>query len=187
MSPLERLSLPPEFPDPEPLARRAAVAVIFGPDEDLLFIRRAERPGDPWSGDMAFPGGREEPHDPHPRATAVRETFEEVGVDLTGARFLGALTPMVSPVRLPTRTLGIHPYVFRVDAWPPFRFSDEVAAVHHFTLDRILKGEGRDEFVWRGHGAEHVLPCLRLDGTFVWGLTLRVVDDLLERLRAAAP
>ena len=185
MSPLERLNLPESFPDPEPSARRAAVAVIVGPADELLFIRRAERPGDPWSGDMAFPGGREEPHDPLPRATAERETHEEIGLDLSGARFVGALQPLVSPLRTPTRGYAIHPFVFRVDAWPDFRTSGEVAAIHRFGLERWMHGEGRGDFVWRGHGAERTLPCVRLDGTFVWGLTLRVVDDLLERLRAA--
>lgn len=184
MSPLERLNLPASFPDPVPAVRRAAVAVILGPDEELLFIRRAERAGDPWSGDMAFPGGREEPHDPDPRATAVRETHEEIGLDLGDARFLGALTPMVSPLRLPIPGYTIHPYVFRVHGWPDFRTSGEVAAIHRFRLDRLIVGEGRGEFTWRGHGMERQLPCVRLDGTFVWGLTLRVVDDLVERLRA---
>jgi len=185
VSVLERLNLPAAFPDPEAVARRAAVAVVIGPEDELLFIRRAEREGDPWSGDMAFPGGREEPHDPSPRATAERETFEEVGLDLAGARFLGALPPMTTPLRLPTKSFGIHPYVFRLDAWPALRTSEEVAAIHRFGLHRMLAGEGRGEFTWRGHGVERVLPCVRLDGTFVWGLTLRVVDDLLERLRAA--
>ena len=174
------------MPDPEPLRRRAAIAVVAGPEDELLFIKRAERPGDPWSGDMAFPGGREEPHDPHLRATAERETFEEVGLDLTGAAFVGALQPMVSPMRVPTSGFGIHPYVYRVEAWPAFNPSAEVAAIHPLSLEKILAGEGRGEFTWRGYGMERVLPCLRLDGTFVWGLTLRVVDDLVERLRAAA-
>lgn len=185
MSLLERLTLPPAFPDPEPVVRRAAVAVVAGPGDELLFIRRAERVGDPWSGDMAFPGGREEPHDPHPRGTAERETREEVGLDLEGARFLGALTPMASPLRTPGRALTIHPYVFRVDGWPAFIQSEEVAAIHRFELSRFLAGEARGEFTWRGYGLERQLPCVRLDGTFLWGLTLRVVDDLVERLRVA--
>lgn len=185
MSPLERLNLPAAFPDPEPTIRRAAVAVVLGPSDDVLFIRRAERKGDPWSGDMAFPGGGEEPHDPTPRATAMRETREEVGLALDDARFLGALTPMASPVRLPVKGYTIHPYVFRVETWPTFRPSEEVAAIHRFGLDRLLSGEGRGQFTWSGYGLSRELPCVRLDGTFVWGLTLRVVDDLLERLRAA--
>lgn len=185
VSALARLNLPASLPDPEPLSRRAAIAVVVGPDDDLLFIRRAERLGDPWSGDMAFPGGREEPHDANPRATAERETREEVGLDLSGATFVGALQPMASPVRSPRSGMGIHPYVYRVDVWPRFTTSEEVADIHHLALARILAGEGREEFTYRGHGIERVLPCLRLDGTFVWGLTLRVVDDLVERLRAA--
>lgn len=183
VSPLLRLKLPPAYPDPEPVRSRAAVAVIVGPGEELLFIRRAERPGDPWSGDMAFPGGREEPTDPNPRATAERETREEVGLDLADATFLGALTPMTSPLRPPKAGFAIHPYVYRVGAWPTYAPSEEVAAVHHLSLPRILAGEGREEFLYRGYGIERMLPCLRLDGTFVWGLTLRVVDDLAERLR----
>lgn len=185
MSRLSRLILPSAYPDPEPLRSRAAIALVVGPSDDLLFIRRAERTGDPWSGDMAFPGGRAEPVDPHPRATAERETLEEVGLDLAGATFIGALEPMVSPVRLPRRDLGIHPYVYAVGAWPAFTTSEEVAAIHRLDLARILAGEGRETFTYRGHGLETDLPCLRLDGTFVWGLTLRVVDDLVERLRAA--
>ncbi|MDP2311055.1 MAG: CoA pyrophosphatase [Pseudomonadota bacterium] len=185
MSRLLRLNLPPSLPDPEAVRSRAAVAVVVGPGEDILFIRRAERKGDPWSGDMAFPGGREEPIDPHPRATAERETFEEVGVDLSGATFLGALQPMASPLRAPNQGFVIHPFLYRLDAWPSFVTSEEVAAIHHLALPRILAGEGRETFVFRGYGIERELPCLRLDGTFVWGLTLRVVDDLTERLRAA--
>lgn len=185
MSRLLRLNLPPALPDPELARTRAAVALVVGPNDDILFIRRSEREGDPWSGDMALPGGREEPTDLHPRATAERETFEEVGLDLSGAVFLGALEPMATPLRVPTRGFVIHPYLYRLEAWPPFVTSEEVAAIHHLSLARIVSGEGRDTFVFRGYGIEREIPCLRLDGTFVWGITLRVVDDLVDRLRAA--
>ena len=158
------------------------MALIVGPDEQVLFIRRAERAGDPWSGDMAFPGGREEPGDETLRATAIRETFEEIGLALADADFRGALPPLVSPLRLPTRGFGIHPYVFTVPSWPAFQPSEEVAGIHRFALQRLLDGEGRSRFTWQGPGESRELPCVRLDGTFVWGLTLRVVDALLERL-----
>ena len=65
---------------------RASVALIYrGPrerDGELLFIQRARRDGDPWSGDMAFPGGRLEPGDTSSRHIAMRETLEETGLDL---------------------------------------------------------------------------------------------------------
>lgn len=184
MTPFHRLALPPSLPDPAAASRRAAVAVILGPDHDLLFIRRAERPGDPWSGDMAFPGGSEEPGDLDLRATAARETFEEVGLDLRSGLFHGALPPL-APLRLPVKSFNVHPYVFSVDAWPELQTSEEVAAVHRVPLRHLLDGVGRGEFTWSKWGMSRTMPCVRIEGAMVWGLTLRVVDDLLERLRAA--
>ena len=71
---------PREIPFRRMLAR-ASVALIYrrtaGGKTELLFIRRAHRAGDPWSGHMAFPGGRLQPEDPTPRAAAERETLEE--------------------------------------------------------------------------------------------------------------
>ena len=66
-----------------PLLRRAAVAMILrdeGGEAQILMIKRAARDGDPWSGHMAFPGGRMEKEDQSLRETAIRETFEEVGL-----------------------------------------------------------------------------------------------------------
>ena len=71
---------------------RAAVAVVLGPTPEglqLLFIERAQHPDDPWSGHIAFPGGRIEADDPSPRAAAERETLEEVGLDLSNAEYWG--------------------------------------------------------------------------------------------------
>src|ERR1700674_2732148 len=81
----------------EPIERvqreTAAVAVVLRPGpsgEEVLLIKRAEREGDPWSGDVAFPGGRVEPGDKSFREAAAREAFEEVGADLSAnARFVG--------------------------------------------------------------------------------------------------
>ena len=69
----------------EPAHTRAAVAIVVREGTDgpqVLLIRRAEHPGDAWSGHMAFPGGREDPGDESLLATAIRETFEELALDL---------------------------------------------------------------------------------------------------------
>lgn len=68
---------------------RAAIAAIFrqtadGADE-VLFIRRQERDGDPWSGHVAMPGGKQEGADADDEYTAMREAHEEVGLDLSDA------------------------------------------------------------------------------------------------------
>ncbi|HET9512400.1 MAG TPA: NUDIX domain-containing protein, partial [Gemmatimonadales bacterium] len=61
----------------------AAVSLICVRDPDaLLLIRRADRDGDPWSGQLGLPGGRKSPADADLLSTAIRETFEEVGIDL---------------------------------------------------------------------------------------------------------
>lgn len=181
--PLSKLVLPPAPTLPPEVRKRAAVAIVVGPGTEALFIRRAERPGDPWSGDMAFPGGREEAHDPSLRHTAERETHEEVGLDLSAATFVGALGVLVSPLREPSGTFGVVPYVFAVDDFPELRPNAEVASTHLIHLDRIFRGEGRGEFRYRGHGIERDLPCVRIDGTFIWGMTLRMLDSLQEALR----
>ncbi|MFZ5482053.1 MAG: NUDIX hydrolase [Myxococcota bacterium] len=179
---MRALQLPPSYPEPEGVEKRAAVAIVAGPDEHLLFIRRADREGDPWSGHMAFPGGRVDPADASVRAAAERETMEEVGLDLRDAAFVGALTPLRSPLRTPTVDFAVFPFVWRVAAWPAFAPSDEVAAIHTFALARIRAGEGRGTFRYRGYGFDTDLPCLDLDGQRIWGMTLRMLDDLLGRL-----
>lgn len=175
--------------DGEVTTPRAAVAAVFRPGPDLLFIRRAEREGDPWSGHMAFPGGRSAPVDRDVVHTATRETLEEVGLDLEAeGTLLGQLDELATPTRSRRRSpLVVVPYVFSLARNPVLVPNYEVAEVHWFPLDRLLAGEGRGTLVYHYEGAELELPCVRLDGTTIWGITLRMVDELLERLAGSRP
>ena len=166
---------------------RAAVALVFDPSLNLLFIRRSERVGDPWSGHMAFPGGRVDPGDPDPRGAALRETWEEVGVDLRSATFVGPLDELASPVRTGRRRLVISPFVWQLSSAVQTVPNEEVAQTHWFALDRLLAGEGRDTFSFPWGKATVPLPVVRLDGTEIWGITLRIVEDLLRRLQGKVP
>lgn len=170
-------------PSPElhaPGARHAAVAAVFTRDLRLLFMRRAEHPRDPWSGHVSFPGGRAEPEDAHSLATAIRETREELGLDLAGADVLGALGDVGTAAHLPE--LVVRPWVFQIDELPPLTPNHEVASVHLLPLASLAGGVGRTcfDYDWKGHRV--TLPCVQFEGVRLWGMTLRMVDDLLNRL-----
>ena len=169
---------PPEEPE-EPFTR-AAVALVWAAPGDLLMIKRAEHEGDPWSGHMAFPGGRVDPGDATPLAAAIRESREELALDLSAAEVVGELTPIRTPFRARGHVHYVHAHVFLTGAVGDLAPNREVASVHRFALERLLANEGRDSFEWRGW----TMPCVRLDGCFIWGMSLRLIDELLERIRA---
>ena len=164
---------------------QAAVALVLREPEpvDLLLIKRARSPRDPWSGHMALPGGRLEPADPHLLATAMRETLEETGVALErGTTYLGRL-PSISPgsVRLPHIAISPHVFLAR-DPLEAFPASGEVAAVHWVSLEELRSPGVRDEVQIDLPDGTRSFPCYRVAGEVVWGLTYRILSDFLARL-----
>src|SRR5512137_2241570 len=112
---------------PAPMPRRAAVSIVLRDPPgglEVLFIRRSEREGDLWSGHVAFPGGRVEPGEGVVEA-AIRETEEEVGIDLrAAAERLGALDEIPAIGRGRLVGLSIQPWVWALRSLPgPLRFS----------------------------------------------------------------
>lgn len=171
-----------------PVRGRAAVAIVVRDTTEgtqVLLIRRAEHPADPWSGHMGFPGGREDPEDESPLATAIRETFEELALDLRRAgRLLGQLTPLPAVARGRPVGMTIVPFVFELTADAELTYSDEVAEAVWVPLDPLLHGQLRTTFaVDRGGGEPVKLPAHDVEGRMVWGLTYRMLDSLFELLR----
>jgi 8-oxo-dGTP pyrophosphatase MutT (NUDIX family) len=172
-------------------APRAAVALVLrdgAPDGiELLFIRRAEHEKDPWSGHMGFPGGRAEPGDADPEATAVRETLEETGLDLArDAERLGALDEVKALARGRPVDLVITPFVFRLRRRLDGAPSHEVVSLHWLSLERLLASETRSTLQYQHEETVLDLPCLRLDGLVIWGLTHRMFENLRLVLDGAA-
>lgn len=161
----------------------AAVAVVLAPaPEAMLVIRRAERAGDPWSGHMALPGGRQEGRDRDLVATAIRESREEVGIELTRTDLAGALDDVVPRTpRLPP--IAVRPYVFVLATRPSLTPNPEVAAVRWVELDHLLHPDTYHEARLDVGGEPRDFPAYRLDDAIVWGLTERVVSGLLDLLR----
>jgi 8-oxo-dGTP pyrophosphatase MutT (NUDIX family) len=165
------------------LVRRAAILLALRARADgepeLLMIKRAEAEGDPWSGHIACPGGRMEPGDRDLAVTAVRETFEETGVDVArDGRLLGHLddlyprTPSLPPI-------VIRPYVALVRTDVQIVPSEEVAAAFWVPLAALA---GRD--AWRtgtvtARGVEQRVRVFQHGEYTVWGLTERALRQLL--------
>ncbi len=157
--------------------RRAAVAVILrgSYDPKVLLIKRAEVAGDPWSGQVAFPGGKAEAGDGGLVETAIREAREEVGIDLRAhADFLG----YVGRFKTHTRTLEVFPAVFLLKGDFEGEPNREVASCRWVALARLREGPGAHPPTGtiRPEGAAAVV----VDGYEVWGLTLRIISSLLR-------
>jgi 8-oxo-dGTP pyrophosphatase MutT (NUDIX family) len=176
--------------EPRPLevvvSRQAAVAAVLreaGGGLELLFIRRAEDPADRWSGHMAFPGGRREPEDEDLVATAVRETFEEIGLDLVAqGELLGGLDELHAIARGRPVDLGITPFVFRLHGPASLTLSNEVTSLHWLPLDELMGPRHFSTFEYVHEGTTLRLPCLRIGDVVIWGLTFRMFKDLRKKL-----
>ncbi len=167
--------------------RRAAVAVLLRyqrTSPEVLLMRRAEVASDRWSGHVSFPGGREETVDPTLFATAVRETREEVGVDLeANARLLGQIDAVRAIARGKILPMSITPFVFVEERPEQPRPSREAAEVFWLPLDRAATGELDDRYPYRKGPIKLDLPCWRYDGQVIWGLTFDMLSNLLRLIR----
>jgi 8-oxo-dGTP pyrophosphatase MutT (NUDIX family) len=160
----------------------AAVALILTPSPDsILLIRRAERTGDPWGGHMALPGGRRASSDSDLLATALRETREEVGVQLSSDDCAGILED-VTPRTQALPPIAIKPFVFVIPERPGLVLNPEVAAAHWYTLERLLAPETHHTVRVDVGGTLRSVPAYDLGDAIVWGLTERILSDLILRL-----
>lgn len=171
---------------PDGIGAWAAVALIFRAVDnsaELLLIKRVEREGDSWSGQIALPGGRHDPDDESLLSTAVRETWEEIGIQLGSfGETLGVLddvaprTPVLPPI-------AVRPYVFAVAPEVATVAGVEVAEIFWVPLEHL-----RDESRWvdaqvDAGGAALAVPAIMYGEHAIWGMTHRIILQVLDRLR----
>jgi 8-oxo-dGTP pyrophosphatase MutT (NUDIX family) len=171
----------------ENLMRQAAVAAIVreGPEgPELLLIRRAENPRDHWSGHMAFPGGRVEERDPDSFAASQRETLEEIGLDLAShAVSLGRLSTVLAKAHGKPLPMVVTPFVFHLQKASILTLNHEVQEVVWVPLAYFAEVKHRDSMEWPVAGIPLRLPCYRFEGRLIWGLTLKMIDELLTIIK----
>jgi 8-oxo-dGTP pyrophosphatase MutT (NUDIX family) len=179
----ERLARASSAADDDPELVWAAVALIVAPSpETLLLIQRAERQGDPWSGHMALPGGRRDPEDQDLLDTAIRETYEEVGISISREMLVGAL-PDVVP-RTPTLPpIAVRPFVLAVPSRPALVLNPEVAATTWVNLDDLLRPESHRQVTVDIQGRGMEVSAFLLQAGVVWGLTERILSSLVHHFR----
>jgi 8-oxo-dGTP pyrophosphatase MutT (NUDIX family) len=163
----------------EALDAWAAVAILIREEEDdyeTLLVKRAVVPGDPWSGDMAFPGGKKTQNDRTLQDTVIREVREETGIDLHSLTYIGGLPVMFSSMK-PDR--DVLPIVYLYEGRPEIRLNLELTAYRWVHLKELRASRTMAKVKgWEGE-------VFKLGDDIVWGLTCKMLDKLLEMLDEA--
>lgn len=180
---------------PEP--RHAAVAMILADGEHELeacFIRRAERAGDPWSGQVAFPGGRASAGDASAAAAAERETLEEVGLIIGAQHMLGPLP--THSISRGGSNMTLSPFVYYLPGQPGERPPQavasprepaEVASVFWVPLEHLFDEATSTTLDYPSGGVLTSFPGIGFEDHVIWGLTLRVLGTFASLMRRELP
>jgi len=142
-------------------------------DFDALAVKRVNSPRDPWSGQMALPGGKREPKDADLRHTVIRETLEETGINLEDhCRFLGTIRTQRSNHK---PEMNILPFVILLEHDPTIRLNEkELEKFAWIPLKELAKHKRTARFTFGE------FPAYVIDDYVIWGLTYRIIEELLR-------
>lgn len=168
--------------------RHAAVAMILRGREgflEALFIERTRIQGDPWSGQMAFPGGMVEPEDRDAKYAAQRETLEEVGIDLSNAHYIGQMDDMQGRHRGYQKGIVVSGFVFMDTADQIPEPNYEVADIIWESLENFLDINRRTYIRYPDNSGDE-FPGVKVGYAphqIIWGLTWRFLNSFFDTLK----
>jgi 8-oxo-dGTP diphosphatase len=155
----------------------AAVALLIKgtTNPSILFVKRIQNPTDPWSGQIALPGGKRDGKDKNLKDTVIRETLEETGINLKRYRFLGIMSAQNSTPRPEIKVL---PFAIFLEHEPAITLSErELEKYVWIPIEKLAQNKATVTFSF-GES-----PAYVINDTVIWGLTYRIIEELMQILK----
>ena len=164
----------------------AVVAILLWDEPErglqILLVQRAEREGDPWSGQIGLPGGRVKLGVESPQAALYREVEEEVGIDLKEVGIeLGRLS-VGHPMR--RMEMRVQPWVYGLRTKPKVSIGSEIAGSFWVNLRELPSKVKMTEITIRNQPIS--VESFAVEGKVVWGFTYRVLTELIPILKVSS-
>lgn len=161
----------------------ASVAVILNNELKILFIKRPENPNDPYSGHVAFPGGKNKKEDEDLLSTAVREVNEEVGIDLEkDARIVGELDQL-KPLNPEGPKYVVTPFLAFLEKENEIIINDEVEDYIWIPLPHFLDNSNMRVRLKERSGNTIEDFVYKYKKYIIWGMTGRIINSFVNDIR----
>jgi len=166
-------------------ARYSGVMILFFVNDDeelcIVFIRRSDYVGI-HAGQMGLPGGRYEEKDENTQQTALRETFEEIGIEPEKIKVIGRLTGLY----IPPSNFHVDPYIGFLSEKPDYKI--DTREVNNVVELKVSDFFSTDVIQWKDfktHGSEKLTsaPFYKIGDIEIWGATAMIISELLDMLK----
>lgn len=157
----------------------AAVSIITIENSEVLILKRAINPDDPWSGHLSLPGGKIEPDDQSPLHAAIRETHEECNILLNHSDAI-ELSPEAAGVRKEER-IKVAPFHFPLQYKPEIDLQLEEHSEYYWVSLNYLNNPDNHFYgsLSRDY-PERRFPYIKVSNTPLWGFTYKVLSDFFN-------
>ncbi len=144
-----------------------------------LLFQRQDYDGD-HSGQICFPGGKKEPDDKNLQFTAIRETWEEVGIEMNKVKVLGRLTPL----HIPVSNYLVYPFIGWIDNSPEFKPDPvEVKELIITPIEELMQPENKKTETMHLHNLDFQVPYFAIQNYKIWGATAMIISEWITVLQ----